>query len=369
MRGFIFVFSAVLYGLLIQGCMSSSVIVPDINKNIQKWIDDKDYGKALSILNVLDEGAPGYEKVRLKKKEILKLVIEYEDEVLGYVSNDIKLNDLAKAIERFDVALKHVPDSKALNDALSMLLTQENVRISKSDLSVLVAKSELLEKSLVYYKLLEQVGQGDLYVQEDLRKSEAEAEMLAEELMKYANFFLSENNLVKADSIIMLASKLDDSEEVEKVRGEIKRVFEERKDKLKKKKLLRKIYINTELEKETAGLIKRFDSAFSHDDFVGARVFLVKLMSINATHKEVLGRRDRFRRGVSAYIEKEIKVGYSHYKRDQYDLALDRWNNILKLNPVHKQANEYVVRVKKVLKKLDDLESKRLTKAQRNVAG
>ena len=369
MRTFLFCLSFFLYCLLVQGCVSSSVIIPDINKSIQRWVDGKDYGKALNILKVIDKGEPGYENVKLKEKEILKLVAEYEDEVLGYVDNDIKLNDKAKALERFDVALKYIPDSKALNDALSILLTEHNVRASKSDLRVLVAKSELLEKSLVYYKVLEEVGWGGEHVQANLRKSEAEAKILAEELAKHAKFSLAENNLIKADTIIVLASKLDDSEEARKVRGEIKRVFDEREDELKKKKLLIRKKQNHSLEKETVALIKKFDSAFVLDDFVGAREFLVKLMNINATHKEVLVRRNRFRQGVSTYIEKEIEVGYSHYKRDQYDLALHRWNNILKLNPVHKQANEYVVRVKKVLKKLDDLESKRLTKVRRNVAG
>ena len=369
MRAFLFFLSVLLCGLPIQGCVSSSAIIPDINKSIQIWVDKKDYEKVLSVINVFDEDDPGYENARLKKEEILKLVAEGEGEVLGYVNNDIKLNDRAKVVERFDVALKHLPVSQELNHELSMFLTLQNVKISKSELKVLVAKSELLEKFLAYYKELQQIDSENIHVQEVLRESEEEAEKLAESLAKHAKLALEENNLIKANSIIMLAFKLDASEDVRNVRGEIKRVFDEREDELKKKKLLIKKKQNYALEKETVDLIKKFDSAFVREDFVGARVFLVKLMNINATHKEVLGRRDRFRQGVSAYIEKEIKVGYSHYKRDQYDLALGRWNNILKLNPVHKQANEYVVRVKKVLKKLDDLESKRLKKVGRSVAG
>ena len=61
MKAYIFMALIFIYGTLLQGCTSSHVTIPDINKSIERWIDEKDYAKALSIINVLDETDPGYE--------------------------------------------------------------------------------------------------------------------------------------------------------------------------------------------------------------------------------------------------------------------------------------------------------------------
>ena len=349
-----------IYSLLIQGCMSSHVITPEINKSIERWIDEKDYAKALSVINVLDESDPGYEGALLKKERILVLVSEYEEDVLYAMNKDINSKNIESALVRINVALKYVPESKRLNEALSSLLRPQNIKISKAELKVLMAKSEWLEKSLAYFKELQKIDPQNTHTTIALNRSEKEVQILSMELIKHAEIALEDKNLLKANKISVLALRLDKSENAKRTRNKIKNLLKKKKITLNSKVLLEETNKISVLEKEMMGLIEKFDEAFLTSKFVDARVYLVSMMNIDSTRSEVVSRRDSFRKGIEAYIEKEIKVGYSHYKRDQYNLALGIWENILKLNPVHKQANEYIVRVKKVLKKLDDLELKRL---------
>lgn len=111
-------------------------------------------------------------------------------------------------------------------------------------------------------------------------------------------------------------------------------------------------------EQRGQALLSEFNDFLSQDNYSDAKKKLALLKENTWQPQDLSEKEAYFQRKLAIYVDHQLELGYSHYKREDYQKALDIWQAALKLQPNHKQAREYVDRVRKVIKKLEVLKSK-----------
>ena len=358
---FLFMTSYALLGVLLvilSGCLSTSGVGTDLEGRIDRWVGEQEYGKALVAIDSVDKENPRYQHIQKKRISISGLAKEYEDEVIKAGKKEMRRNNWRAVLDRYDIALRKLPKSQRLTAEYNNIVTKQKIKIHKAEQKVLFAKGEMLEKEISYNRELSQVDPRNVSITESLENKTIEAQKVSAELLVFAKIDLEKNELNRAKKMANLAYRLHPNEKADtlmsrvltsiKLRNERKNTAlrNEQKKKMRKTKQRGKI------------LLSKFNVFLSQENYIDAKETLV-LLKKNTWHPPGLDEKEEnFQEKLADHVDQQLELGYSYYKREHYQKALNIWQAALKLQPNHKQAREYVDRVKKVIKKLEVLKSK-----------
>ena len=344
--------------VILSGCLSISSVGTDLEGRIDRWVEEQEYGKALVAIDSVDKENPRYKHIQKKRIRISGLAKEYENEVIEAGKKDVRRNNWRAVLDRYDIALKKLPKSQRLTAEYNSIVTKQKIKIHKAEQKVLFAKGEMLEKEISYNRELSQVDPRNVSITENLKDKTIEAQKVSAELLVFAEIDLENNRLNRAKKMASLAYRLYPNEKSNalksKVLMSIKRRNEKKNTALRneQKKKMRKTKQRGKI------LLSKFNVFLSQENYIDAKETLV-LLKKNTWHPPGLDEKEEsFQEKLADHVDKQLELGYSYYKREHYQKALDIWQAALKLQPNHKQAREYVDRVKKVIKKLEVLKNK-----------
>jgi tetratricopeptide (TPR) repeat protein len=344
--------------VILSGCLSTSGVGTNLEGRIDRWVAAQEYGKALVAIDSVDKKSPHYHSIQKKRNSVSAQVKEYEDNVIKSGKKEMRRNDWGAVLDRYDVALKKLPKSQRLIAEYNNILTKQKIKIHKAEQKVLFAKGEMLEKEISYNHELAQVDPRNLSIIETLKNKTEEARKVSDELLVFVEVELERKALNKAKNMASLAYRLHPSEKAGALKSRVIASIKLRNDKknadLKnaQKKKMRKA------KQRAQALMSDFNGYLSHDHYSDAKKTLV-LLKKNTWQAPGLDEMEaRLQEKLANHVDHQLELGYSYYKRESYQKALDIWQGALKLQPNHKQAREYVERVQKVIKKLEALQSK-----------
>ncbi|MBL4606804.1 MAG: hypothetical protein JKY01_03125 [Pseudomonadales bacterium] len=344
--------------LLLSGCLSMKGGGENLEGRIDRWVNEKEYEKALAEIDAVDVSDARYKNVQLKRREVLVLVKKYEQELVKSGMEDMRRNDWGAVLDRYDAAFKKLPASARLRTEYNNIVIKQKIIIHKAEQKVLFAKGEMLEKEITYNQELSQVDPRNLSIKKILEIKSKEARNTSLELLIFAEAALDKGDLKRAKNISGLAYRLDPSKKSAelkakvsasiKSRAERKRAVAKNAQRKKTKKAKQRAYT----------LMSKLNGLMSDKNYMGATQVLKTLKTNAWKHPELAEKEASFHLELLDHVDHQIKLGYGFYKRENYKRALDIWEGVLGLQPNHKQAKEYVERVKKVIKKLAVLQSK-----------
>ena len=344
--------------VILSGCLSISGVETDLEGRIDRWVGEQEYGQALAAIDSVDKENPRYQHIQKKRISISGLAKEYENEVIKAGKKEMRNNDWGAVLDRYDIALGKLPKSQRLTAEYNNIVTKQKIKIHKAEQKVLFAKGEMLEKEITYNRELSQVDPRNVSIAENLKVKMFEAQRVSAELLTFVETELKNNKLNRAKKMASLAYRLHPNEKANTLKSRVQTRIKRRNE--QKNTALRNEQKNKMRKTKQRGkiLLSKFNIFLSQGNYSEAKEILVLLKKNTWQPLDLDEKEASFQEELANHVDLQLELGYSYYKREHYQKALDIWQAALKLQPNHRQAREYVDRVKKVIKKLEVLKSK-----------
>lgn len=330
--------------LSMSGCVILPVETDELGPQVDIWVAEKEYDKAINALIQVDPKHPDYPQLAERRKEVEKLAAEYEQEV---IRRAIKLSDAGKwaeALALYDDAIDQLSDSAALRDGLADLHKRQQAAVDKQNLKLLLHEARWLNAALPVKRSIVDILPNDDDVAYELQRMEERAMELASTLVDKGLAALEAGDTRLAGEYLPLALKLNDSEENRKALKSLEDYHAARKRQ-------RQAARDAEQRKERE-LTESYQRHFNAKRYNEARAVLAELKKERPNDASLRDEERRLEAAVRKSIESNLKAGSDAYSLSQFETAHSHWSAVIRLDPNNKEALENLERVERVLENL-----------------
>ncbi len=362
----------------ITGCASLSTSPGTSNDEIDRWLDQREYGKALAVVaKAKGSSSPEIRDLQGTQERIDAHIASYERDVIARAESAAAMGDWGSAFESYRDALSRLPESTPLRQGEQQLAQRHAAYVEMLELDRLIAQGEWMLKDLEISKLAEAKNQNNWFGPFTLNRKIERANELARDLADHGRRALDQRDLTVAKRVLPLALNLSRAIEIEtlntrlqemlkdeelRVLTEHKRITgdepvapkapEERREKKQPSATSGK-------EPKDATLVMAdFRKACREKNFVEAQRLRSKLQKQGVDDQEFVLLSTELASDVARHVKHLIKIGVVHYSRQQYEQALDAWKQAHVLDPKNEQLNARIKRVTRVIKNLQNLRAK-----------
>lgn len=346
-----------------SGCalLSTHYNYSDSETQIEQWIGEQQYGRALSALGRIEPKDPHYLEAANKRKQVEALVASYEQEIRQQNRQRLSQGNWAAALDSYDEALARLPESMVLKDGLAQLHQQQAEKLEQLELKRLKNKGRWLKQTLPIYRDIARVDPRNRNAKRRLEKIQLEAEAVADELALHGNRAQANNELEAATELLELAAELSSAPAIQESLNKLneKRSAVAKKARSEREKRLRQQRAAEQQRQRTLKeLLVKFEQTFAQNEFDAARRYLAALANAGMKSDQYRTLEQRLNTATDREASRLFEIGVNAYSRGQYAEAATHWREVLKLKPDNKQAKENLERAERVLEKLRELEQK-----------
>ena len=331
--------------LLLHGCAYLHSLDADLPQKLDAWIAEQRYGLALQTLNYVEPGDKQYKLLMRKKKRILRLAKEFENQTIDKSNKLVRRNKWNAALNNYDAALEKIPDSTRLQNARGKFIGERDSYLKELELKLLVNKGEWLNKNASLHKEVKRVipdeyrsVPGIQDYEDDLEETVTALVQCTETATWAGRFKLAEQCMALAEA--MGAKPLH--------HNQLKTV----KQRLAKanRSLLK------EQNKKTRVLINELKQGYSHENLQRANDHLIVLLRQTSKNTTWLKLRRDLKKRVRKGLAQNIEAGRKLYSSGKIEQALDIWLSLQAIDPDNERLQAHIARAKRVLNKLERLQ-------------
>lgn len=329
-----------------------------VEPQVAKWIQSKQYGKALEVLSYVAPTDPDYAKAAEKRKEVEALAARYEQDIRRQTRADVKAGKWAKALDTYDDALNRLPKSALLKDGLAQLHQEQTEELERLELKRLLDHGEWLKKTLPTYKQIVRLDPRSRSAAQKLEDIQSQASRIADELALFGNKALANDRIGIADRTLNLAAKLSNHPAIEE---SLKKLRQQQAytNRQRDKKRARQKAAARNRAKLASKHLNDYKTAFAKKDFISARSHLKALQEVDPDNPKWKTLDRVLEQATAREVERLFDSGVSTYSRGNFEQAASLWRKALELDPEHRQAQESLDRAQRVLEKLEELKEKK----------
>jgi tetratricopeptide (TPR) repeat protein len=351
----------VLLSILLAGCVALQPKLEELDQEIAQYEEQYEYEKALKLIAYVPPKDPEYPRYATKRKEIEGKVEEYSQQTITGAEKLIKEGRWAQALDLYDEAIGRLPNHGGLRDSLAQV-HQQQVAAAKAERSkIIIVHGHWLEKSLPVTRKIATILPRDKKAKNKLRQQEKETQLVAEQLAKLGDEAMRKEDYVLAEQTLSLAARLSDSEPIQQSWEKLKKykAAEKKKGRLAvEQKKSRKKQLEQKRKAEIKRLTAAYNKAFDSERHLNARQHLKSLAELKPAELPIDSMVIRLEKAILDKAEKHYQEGVSLYSQSQFEAALRKWEEALRLNPKHLLAKENAERARKVVKRLQELRKK-----------
>ncbi|MFO7593093.1 MAG: hypothetical protein R6X15_03480 [Pseudomonadota bacterium] len=347
--------------VLQNGCALLNTSYTKNNSQIEQWVSEKEYGRALKTLSRVSPKDPHYLEAAEKRNQIEALAATYEHDIRQKNRKLLDEGKWAQALDSYDEALRRLPESVVLKDGLAKLHRRQAKELGRLELERLMYHGAWLKQTLPTYRDIARVDPRSSSARRRLERMQEEAEEIADELALHGNRALANNNLDKAADLLNLAADLSPAPAIQE---SLKKLNQQRSSADKqaqiqrKRELQQKRTAERRRQEKVERLRAAFDRDFGQNNFTTARKHLQALASAGMPTAHYRALQRKFDRALDNEASRLFEIGVNAYSRAQYAKAAGYWRQALELKPDNKQAKEHLERAERVLEKLKKLKEK-----------
>ncbi|NOU13908.1 MAG: hypothetical protein HOO92_08105 [Methylococcaceae bacterium] len=352
-----------------------------VSEQVNYWLDKQEYGKAMDVVATLQEHPdPEVSDPQTLQDKISDQSLRYEQQVIIEADKALAKEDWRSALDLYQEAMERLPTSKKLKEGQQQLEKKQQASLAKLQLDLLVSQGEAVYNELLINQQVAATNPKDWLVKYKLDSKADEAAKLANELAEYGRRGLAEGDMALAKRTLPLAAKLSsapdiktaydryrqlqDEEDVRAAEEQERIVVEEEQ----KQKSQRKVYEKQIKKKQKVvvarnqdlgdDLLTEFKNAYAEGRFADALQLRQKLVKLNYDNAEFQGLSGDLSNNIAKHVKHLTDIGTQHYSRQQYEQALQKWQEAQVLDPQNEQLKAHVERAAKVLEKLKNLKHK-----------
>ncbi|WP_303902016.1 hypothetical protein [Thiohalomonas denitrificans] len=355
---------------LLGGCSALSTLQGltgnDLNTQLDTWIVERQYGRALNALSAIDPKDPEYSRLADKRRKVESLAKTYEKEIVAQAAKDMEKGNWARALNAYDTALRGMPDSTYLKDGLAELHRKQSSLVATQRLNLMVARARFLERALPIYERIARIDPRDHDASNALKEHRQSIQETAEHLARTGSAALEAAEYEVAERTLPLAATLSNDEMVQAAYTRLKEWHAAREREHQNARERRR----KRAEAQEANAHQYFDSLMSeyrrtyeNGQYQKAGKILAQLEETTTNQSEVESERKQLEVTIDIEVERLFEEGVTYYSRGEFERAVQLWKRILELRPAHRPALDNLDRAERVLERLQQLREKQ---AQRN---
>lgn len=348
------------------GCANLTARSSTVAEKIDQLVEQQRYGRALQILEKVADDHPDYARLQTVEDEIRKLAASLQQQAIVEGKRLEHQGKWLLARERYEQALKKIPDSKKLRTLQRALLLKQNARVAELEFTLMMARGAWLKDNLVVQQELDRIAPGNWFKDSRYEDALNEARHLARELTQHAAQALKRGDLKRADVVSDLAMALYANPKSEAVRKELiqqqqklamqKKTQEERARRTQKAVQHRKQQAIVKSQKDVRQTLRAsLQHALDQGQLSEAILIANQLRLQGKLDTEEQQLVQQLALLVNQQIESDMSRGIEHYGEGDYSAAIKRWRNVLELAPDNQQAAERIERATRILEKLQRL--------------
>jgi len=375
----------------IYGCASVLTSTGNADDQIDRWLEQREYGKALALVAHLRESpSPAIGNLQETQEKVDVQIASYEQHVVAKAESAAAVGDWGTAFDLYHDALSRLPDSKRLQQGERQLIQRHAEYVEMLELDRLIAKGEWMLKELEISKLAAAKNPHSWVGQYSLNRKIGSANELALDLAERGKRALEHRDLTVAKRVIPLASNLSNAIEIaalnarfeemlkeeelrilneqtriaeaqfaeEKIRGERQEKKQRSAISSQEQNKTAPLMANGQEQKKAALLMADFKKACHEKDFVEAQRLMSRLEKQGVDDQEFEDLSKELATDVARHVRHLTKIGVIHYSQQQYDEALNVWKQAQVLDPKNEQLTARIKRATRVIKNLQDLRTK-----------
>ncbi len=376
-----------LTAFIISGCTTLSRDKETIRVTIDQWVEQEEYGKALSELTGISPNSPHYAEFSGLRGQVLSKAEKYEQKLIGESSRLQKQGQLFEALQVIKDGLENHPESTTLKDFLAHLLSERKLQVEILEFKLKLTHANYLEKALKFHKEIAALQADSFFASRRYQSVRTEADDVALELTKIGLALVQRDKSKAAENYFSTALRLSDAEAIksasqhyfdtERIKHTQRAIDAERtksaslrkisaaKAQKHKKQQLRKQQqrkVKKRREQKQKEQLKKqlslFEQSIGDKNFEVAKRALTEIKLLSSNDKFNKNLHARYQKPLHQEVTRTYQLGVRYYSSERYKQALAAWQNTLELDSTHEQALESVKRVKRVLAKIEKLKKK-----------
>lgn len=339
--------------LSLNGCAYLASVSGDLESQVNQWVQQQEYGKALAALGYVKAEHPDYAQLMKKREAIARRAEQYERETVTQTAELARQGQWEQALQRHAQALSRLPDSTALQTSQQRLLQKQAARLDELELELLLARAEGLLHLLPVYSTRASVAPQSWRHQYDLRSAREEADRISGELTRIGRTALEEKELDRARRSLTLALRLSPTPDTKQANQELLRRL------APPSPAASKPASKTSREEDTQDLLQRYRQAYGSKNWSEAQRLLA-LLELQPTPPDELPQlRSELNAEVAEEVNRHTEHGIALYSKGKYEQALAAWRKAKQLDPANERVAAHIERAERVLEKLRTLQEKR----------
>lgn len=344
-----------------SGCALLTTSYSKGQPQIEQWVAEQQYGRALKALGRVEPTDPHYLEAAHKRKKVEVLAAAYEQEVRQQNRERLERGNWAAALDSYDEALARLPESAVLKDGLAQLHRKQAQELKQLELERLKEHGNWLKKTLPTFRDIARVDPRNRNAQHDLESMQREAETVAEALAMHGNRALANNELESAAQLLELAAVLSTAPAIHESLNKLKQKraeLNQQAQSARAKRVQQQRAAEQRRQNRVNNLLGTFDQAFAENNFATARQQLQALADAGLETSRYRSLQQKLNNAIDKEASRLFELGVNAYSHGKYAKAAEHWRQVLVLRPENKQAKEHLERAERVLEKLNELEKK-----------
>jgi tetratricopeptide (TPR) repeat protein len=330
------------------------------NEQIERWVAQNQYGKAIRALDWKAKQDPA---TQTRLETVRSLASAYDKKLADEAQRQQKQGDWKRAFAMVDEGLANYPAGPYLQQTRKLLRDRQAQRLRELNAELLTAKAHWLLRSRAAYvemALVDSENLGATWQAEQIRK---QVEQTAASMSALGTQALSEGDLDRAERYLELADRLQFSENTTRAlaqlaqlryRKELKEFKQEQRAKAEKTKQQQREK-EKQRQQEAVKLTAEMHQALQQADLPKARDALAQLNTIDHQNPDLIELEHALDQAIAAKVVELIEKGDAFYSHGQIDGAKRIWESALPLQPKNEQLRSRIDRAQRVLEKLREL--------------
>lgn len=342
--------------LFLSSCAFLNSFSSDLDKQVDIWMSQHEYGKILDTLQYIRPSNPKYKLLQKKRQQAIKASRHYEQATITKSLNLIEKGQWHEAELILTNAIEKLPDSQPLHKTYQEFLKQRTVYLKSLYTQLSINKAEWLVKDKPVQQQLDRTLPDDTKTRGAMEEYRRQTRHVYQQLLACGVEATNMSNLEIAEQCYRLADKLLPNATVKNklaaIRQKLSRNQKPDKEQQSASPAISQLGHNL-LEKSKkaleAGHLKLAINQYNKIPGSDKNLDIVK------TYGAEMHRRIR------ENVNQGIELGRKLYSQGQVEQALAVWNKLRDLDPDNENLLSHIDRAERVLEKIKKLRKEQKT--------
>lgn len=330
--------------ITLSGCAQFYAQQSNVNEQVDTWVENHQYDKALATINAMDPEHESYPEMVQRTSIIEERRADYIDQQLDLASRHEAEADWAGAITVLDAALTNLPEAPELRSQRREYEQRRLGSIDRSETAILLARARYLLATRASEENLLKATPNNFFAQQRYRVFQQELKTVSRQLYAVGRQALYENDSYSAVQALTLSNRLSPNDLSQELLGSIQQAQQAERQQARTQEA-------AVAEQQWPQLEEAFALSMTLNDLTGARRLLREMAELDPERAQPMREQLETRLTSESALLKER--GELLYSQGFLGEALDVWEEALTLTPNDTELQANAERARTFLTNLD----------------